>query len=365
VNKTNITQLNEFGQSAWFDYISRSLINSGKLKELIGLGMRGMTSNPTIFDKAISSSNDYDEDIAKGLKENKSTFEIYDRLTVKDIQAAADLLMDIYRNTEALDGYISLEVSPKLAFNAEKTVEEAKRLHKKVNRPNLMIKVPSTKQGFQAIEELVGNGINVNATLIFSLEQYANAAESYIRGLKHLLENNGDLQKVRSVASIFVSRIDTACDKMLDISGNVSLKGKAAVANSALIYEKYLNIFSSAEFRKLEENGANLQRVLWASTSTKNPEYSDIKYVTELIAKNTVNTLPEKTFDAFLDHGTVKEALNGNGKAAQIIINELKKSGIDVNEICEKLLKDGVSAFEKSFESLLNSIDQKAKIVCA
>lgn len=364
--KTKIMELNEFGQSAWLDYISRPLIEGGGLKRLIGLGVRGVTSNPTIFDKAISSGSDYDKKISELFKSGKSVFEIYDELTVKDIQDAADLFRDVYEKTRGLDGYISLEVNPKLASRVEETIKEGRRLHKKVNRPNLMLKVPSTSQGFDAVEELVASGINVNVTLIFSLEQYVNSARAYIRGIKRFLENSGDASKVHSVASVFVSRIDSAVDKVLDEAGNkfISLKGKAAVANSGLIYGKYIEIFSSDEFKELKEKGANAQRALWASTSTKDPAYSDIKYVTELIGKGTVNTLPQNTFDAFLDHGIIKEALGADTTKRAAIIKDLKDAGIDINDVCSKLLENGVTAFEKSFESLLNSIGEKAKNIC-
>jgi transaldolase len=371
MNKTKIIELSEFGQSIWLDYISRPLIEKGKLSELIDLGLKGMTSNPTIFDKAVSGSNDYDKKIQELRLQDKSTFEIYDDLTAKDIQDAADLFKPVFKATQGLDGYVSLEVNPKLAFNVKETVEEAKRLHKKVNRPNVMFKVPSTKEGFQAVGELTASGINVNVTLIFSVEQYIKTTQAYFNGIKQLLQNNGDASKVHSVASVFVSRVDTVCDKLLDEmiakakdsqakEKLVLLKGKAAVANSGLIYEKYVETFSSDEFEKLKNKKVNIQRALWGSTSTKNPSYSDIKYVAELIGKGTINTIPQKTFDAFLDHGKVEEALTGDAGKARGIIDELNNLGIDINGVCEKLLQDGVIAFEKSFESLLRSIKQKA-----
>ena len=373
MDKTKILQLYEFGQSVWLDYISRSLIEKGRLKEMIDLGLKGMTSNPTIFDKSISSSNDYDKKIQNLFSSGKSTFEIYDDLTIDDIQDAADLFMPVYKETQRLDGYVSLEINPELAFKTHETIEEGKRLYQKVNRPNVMFKVPSTEEGFQAVEELVASGINVNVTLLFSLQQYSKTAHAYIRGIKRLVEENGDASKVRSVASVFVSRIDTACDKLLDKliekEGQkkeklTQLKGKAAGADSALIYEEFSKIFSTDEFKQLKDKGVNIQRVLWGSTSTKNPTYSDVKYVTELIAKDTVNTMPQVTLEAFLNHGSVKEALTADGYDARKLINELQGAGIDINSVCAKLLQAGVVAFEKSFESLLNSIEKKAAQLC-
>lgn len=356
-------ELAEFGQSVWLDNINRAMIDSGKLKSMIGLGLRGMTSNPSIFDKAISASPDYDEEILELHQEGKTTFEIYDDLTVRDVQDAADILKDVYQETKGLDGYVSLEVNPKLAFDTKQTIEEAKRLHKKVNRANAMFKVPATKEGFKAIEELTACGINVNATLIFSLEQYSSTAQSYMRGIKRFIENKGNASKVRSVASVFVSRIDTVVDSLLDekISRVSSLKTKAAVANSSLIYKKYLDIFSATEFKRLKDEGANAQRVLWGSTSTKNPSCSDIKYVTELIAKGTVNTMPENTWEAFLGHGKIKEALSADIEDAKMVIEGLKDFDVDIGIVCAKLLADGVVAFEKSFESLLHSIEEKVR----
>jgi transaldolase len=363
---TSIRQLGIFGQSVWVDNISRQMIKTGRIKEMIGLGLRGMTSNPTIFDKAISASSDYDEDITELCDAGKTTFEIYDELTVKDIRDAADIFLPVYKETAGLDGYVSLEINPKLAHNAEETIKEGRRIHQKVGRPNLMVKVPSTEAGFRAIEELLAGGININATLIFSLGQYINTVEAYLRGMKRFMQDKKDTGIIRSVASVFVSRTDASVDGLLEQLASkeqspektaqiISLKGKAAVSNCALIYKKYLDIFSS---------GRSAQRVLWASTSTKNPEYSDIKYVTDLIAKNTVNTMPEQTFDAFLGHGKVKESLTQDVSVAEKVISDLKELGIDVNDICAQLLMDGVAAFEKSFDSLLSSIDKKKTSIC-
>jgi len=368
--ETTMQELAEFGQSVWLDYISRSLIDSGKLQEMIDKGVRGMTSNPSIFDKAISNSADYDEKIKELHQQGKSTFDIYDDLTIMDIQDAADLFRPLYEKTHGLDGYISLEINPKLAYKVKETIEEGKRLHRKVNRPNVMFKVPSTDEGFAAIEALLAEGINVNVTLIFSLNQYINTAKAYMRGLENCLHGGGNVSKVCSVASVFVSRVDTLIDKLIEekLAGKkndavrsklISLKGRAAVANSAIIYGKYREIFFDAQFESLRKQGANVQRLLWGSTSTKNPAYNDIKYVAELIGKETVNTVPEGTIYAFLDHGKVGEALTGDTKAASKIIDDLMNVDIDINDVCRKLLDDGVVAFEKSFDSLMNAIEKK------
>lgn len=371
MEKTQLHELAEFGQSAWLDNINRNLLESGKLEKLISMGLRGLTSNPTIFDNAISKSDDYDNAIREIIKKESSVFEIYDNLTIKDIQDAADLFLPVYKNTKGFDGYVSLEINPRLAMNAEETIKEGKRLHKRVARPNLMLKVPATDQGFEPIEEFIASGINVNVTLIFSLSQYEKATYAYIKGLKRLA-NNGNIKDVHSVASIFVSRIDTAVDEMLDgkIAGSNdenrkskldSLKGKAAVANSLLIFEKHKEIFTSQEFIRLKDKGANIQRALWASTSTKNPSYRDIKYVEELMLKNTVNTIPESTLMAFIDHGAVKNALELVKENPSKIISMLKDEGINVFDVCDNLLSQGVKSFEKSFDSLLKSIEKKAE----
>ena len=369
--KTTIQQLDEYGQSVWLDYISRSLLDSGRLKKLIEQGVRGLTSNPSIFDKAVSKSSDYDGTIRELRREQKSTFEIYDDITVRDIQDAADAFRPIYDATGGDDGYVSLEINPKLAHDTEQTVVEGKRLYEKVNRANVMLKVPATDAGFPAVTGLLDAGINVNVTLIFSVQQYTNTAEAYMRGVEHLLQRGGDVSRIRSVASVFVSRIDTLTDKLVDETlkehSDVhtrrmlqSLKGRAAVANSALIYAEYRKILDGKRFTDLSRKGVGVQRVLWGSTSTKNPEYSDTKYVTELIGKDTVNTIPEHTLNAFLEHGVVAEALPADIRDARETVKALKNYGVDIDEVCRKLLQDGVIAFEKSFDSLLKSIEEKA-----
>jgi transaldolase len=376
MGKTSIQELYEFGQSVWLDNLSRSLIETGKLRDMIKLGLRGMTSNPTIFDKAISSSSDYDAKILNLCQRRKSAFEIYDDLTVEDVQDAADILLPVYQKTAGLDGYVSLEINPNLADQVKETIEEGKRLREKVNRPNVMFKVPATGPGFEAIEELTAQGVNVNITLIFSVEQYVQTAQAYLRGIVRLLQKGGPVSKVRSVASAFVSRIDTDVDALLGEviakekdqakkAHAMSLKGRAARANSHCCYQKYLEIFSSAEFKKLQGKGVNLQRLLWGSTSTKNPAYSDIKYVMELIGKNTINTMPEKTFYAFLDHGRVREALGSEPSETKMVIQSLQEFGIDMGKVCKNLLEKGVLAFARSLDDLLKTIENKAHFLCA
>ncbi len=356
---STMQQLADLGQSVWLDYISRPLLETGQLKKLIDQGLRGMTSNPSIFNSAIASSKDYDEKILKLKSIGKSTFEIYDELTVKDIQDACDQFKGVFEKTKGLDGYVSLEINPLLANKVDEQTKEGIRLFKKVNRPNCMIKVPSTEEGFPVFEELINQGINVNVTLIFSLEQYEKTAQAYLKGLAKRQKRGEDLSKIRSVASVFVSRIDTLIDGILT-DKQAHLKGKAAVANSHIIYERAKEVFAGAEFKALAKSGANVQRVLWGSTSTKNPIYPDIKYVTELIAPLTVNTIPEKTLYAFLDHGTAQNALTYPVAESKKIIRELKKTGIDITEVCQKLLVDGCKAFDKAFEDLQASIEKKA-----
>lgn len=373
--RTKLHQLGEFGQSIWFDYISRSLIEGGKLRRLIDDGLRGMTSNPTIFHRAISSTQDYDEMVMELKEAGKTNFEIYDDLTTRDVREAADLFKQVYDQTNGLDGYVSLEINPQLARAVDEQIEEGLRLFQKVNRPNLMIKVPATKEGCFVIEELLAKGVNVNATLIFSVEQYSLTIEAFLKGLKRLAEENRDLSKIQSVASVFISRLDVAVDQLLEekIKNETHLltkerlrflKGKVAVANARIIFGKFHEFFAKEEFRSLSKLNANVQRVLWASTSTKDPSSSDIKYVTELIANPTVNTLPEKTLEAFMDHGIIQEAFKGDVSEAEKLIVDLRELDIDVNKICDQLQDNGLLDFEKSFDALMNSIEEKSRQLC-
>lgn len=370
--KTTIQALAEFGQSVWLDYISRSTIDSGKLRSMINMGVRGVTSNPSIFNNAVSKSTDYDVRIKELHTAGKTVFEIYDELTVQDIQDAADMFYPIWKETRGVDGYISLEVNPKLAYDTDQTVQEGKRLFTKVNRPNLMLKVPATEPGYPAVTSLITEGINVNITLIFSLQQYMKTAQAYLNGVEQFIKKGGDARTVCSVASIFVSRIDTLTDTLIEdaidgahdeamINMLETLRGKAAVANSSLIYRNYCDLLASQRFKTQQAQGAQVQRVLWGSTSTKNSDYNDIKYIVELIGKNTVNTIPEETLEAFLDHGIVTEALTSNALQAQRVIADLHRMGIDINTVCTTLLTDGVVAFDKAFDALLESIEKKAK----
>ena len=370
--QTKMHELAELGQSLWLDNISRSMIEGNKLKDLIDQGLRGQTSNPTIFKQAISQSTDYDDKIVQMTEAGKKTFDIYDELTIRDVRDACDLFKGVYQTTNTLDGYVSLEINPHLANTYEAQRDEGLRLWQKVNRPNLMIKVPGTKQGCRVVSDLLAMGVNVNVTLIFAAEQYQDVGWAYLNGMKRLLEKTKDLSRVRSVASVFISRIDTAVDKMIDdkiasiadekLKAKLeALKGRAAVANSEIIFHKYGQLFTSPEFKALQSTGAQPQRVLWASTGTKNPKYSDIKYITELVAKPTVNTLPDKTLEAFLDHGVVKTAMPGDIAGAQQTIQELRAQGIDVGVVCLRLLDEGLVAFDQSFDELTKSIEEKAK----
>jgi len=365
-------ELFDFGQSVWLDYISRSLIDSGKLQSLIDQGVMGVTSNPSIFNNAVSKSTDYDAHIKDSAEAGKTAFEIYDDITIRDIQDAADMFRTIWDKSDHLDGYISLEINPKLAYDTEQTIEEGLRLFTRVSRPNLMLKVPATDQGFPAVTTLTSKGCNVNITLIFSLQQYMNATQAYLSGLEQLISNGSDPGIVCSVASVFVSRVDTMVDVQLEelINGEYdedainileAMRGKAAIANTALIYRNYCALQKSVRFTALQKKGAKQQRIVWGSTSTKNPDYSDIKYVAGLIAKGTINTIPEKTLYAFLDHGMVKEKLTSETPAVQKIFSDLNSAGIDIKEVCATLLSDGVDAFNRAFTELLGSIEKKAK----
>jgi transaldolase len=355
--------LAELGQAVWFDYIKRSLITSGELQQLIDEGIRGVTSNPTIFEKAIAGSNDYDDDLKMLAKGGSSVNEIYEKLVGCDIAQTADLFKPVYDRTGGLDGYVSLEVNPKLAYDTPDTIKEARRLFRTLDKPNIMIKVPATDQGIPAIEVLIAEGINVNVTLLFSVDQYGKAAQAYIKGLEKHLSAGGTIEKLSSVASFFVSRVDTSVDAELDKLGSSDLLGKAAIANAKVAYERFKGIFSGRRWEKLAGKGARVQRLLWASTGTKNLKYSDTLYIDGLIGRHTVNTLPPATLDAFLDHGKVSSTLDIGLDEAKDHIKQLTKLGVDLDAITRKLEEDGVASFAKSFESLLNSLAQKKKEV--
>ncbi len=368
---TRIHQIAALGQSLWLDYIRRSFLTSGGMQAAIDNGVTGVTSNPTIFEKAIAGSDDYDADLARLAAEGRTVDDIYQTLTVADIRLAADLLRPVYDRTEAADGYVSLEVSPKLAYDTAGTIAEAQRLFALVDRPNLMIKVPATPAGILAVEALIAAGINVNVTLIFSLDHYTAAADAYIAGLERLSAAGGDLRRVSSVASFFVSRVDTLVDQLLEslspealasVSGppTQNLFGKVAVANSKLAYVRFKHLFAGKRWERLAAQGARVQRPLWASTSTKNPNYPDTIYVDNLIGSHTVNTLPQATYDAALDHGLVALTLEAGLDEARAQLARLAELGIDLDAVTAKLQTDGVAAFAHSFDSLLESIGKQA-----
>ncbi len=358
-------QLAALGQSIWYDNIQRSLLENGGLAKMIAEdAITGLTSNPSIFDNAISKSTDYDAALAKLLAENPSAEvkTLYEALAISDIQAAADLMRPVFDRTGGADGYVSLEVSPTLADDTDGTVTEARRLFAAVNRPNLMIKVPATQAGLPAITTLIGEGINVNVTLMFSLQHYDAVADAYISGLENLATSGGDVGKVASVASFFVSRVDTIFDNALEAIGTseaLALRGKMGVANAKAAYRRFREVFDGERFAQLKEQGARVQRPLWASTSTKNPAYSDVLYVEELIGADTVNTMPPKTIVAFKDHGVAEPRLTQNVDAALAEMDAIAALGIDYIELTETLQAQGVAAFAKAFEALLANLAAK------
>lgn len=356
---TKLHELAKLGQSVWYDNISRQLLNSGGVEALIAKGVRGMTSNPTIFEKAINGSSDYDADLQRLMQEGKTPLQIFEGLAMDDIRRAADLLRPIYDESKGLDGYVSLEVNPDLAHNTEGTIEAATRYFTTLGRPNIMIKIPATPAGIPAIEACISKGININITLMFSLKHYEDVTEAYISGLEKYAAAGGDVSKVASVASFFVSRVDTKVDKLLAEKGAPDLQGKIAIANAKVTYARFKEIFSTARWKALEAKGARVQRPLWASTSTKNPAYSPTIYVDTLIGPHTVNTMPPETIDAFLERGTVAVTVEDHLDEAQAQLARLEKLGIDFAAVTEELQAEGVQKFSASFADLLNSIAQK------
>ena len=364
---TRLHELHEAGQSVWIDFIKRDMLESGELVQLVADGIRGLTSNPTIFQQAIAGSDLYDAQILDVVADRPDAEPgaVFEELAIRDIRGAADILKPVYDQSNGADGLVSLEVSPHLAHDTAGTIADAHRLWERVDRPNLMIKVPATPEGVPAIEQLIAAGINVNSTLMFSLESYVAIANAYVRGLERVT----DPSRIASVASFFVSRVDTKADGALEKVGSpeaMDLRGKIAVANAKLAFRHYRDIFGDSAFGALAARGARPQRVLWASTSTKNPAYSDVLYVDDLIGPNTVNTMPPATIDAFTDHGTIDpEALMSGVDEAATQIDALAGLGIDFGELTDELQAEGVASFADSFDDLLETLADKMAMLKA
>ena len=361
--ESNLHKLSALGQSVWIDYLSRDLLQTGELeRKMKDDAVVGVTSNPTIFQKAISQGNRYDEQLKEILETGETDpKEIFLQLSSHDIADACDLLRKVWHEGAGLDGYVSWEVDPTLAYERDATVAEARRLHEWIERPNLYVKIPATEPGLGAIEEMIASGRNINVTLIFSLERHRAVMESYIRGLERLVDGGGDPATVHSVASFFVSRVDTETDKRLDAIGGdaAQLKGKLGIANAKIAYQNYLETFAGPRWDLLAQKGATKQRCLWASTSTKNPEYRDVLYVEELIGPETVNTMPEETLEAFQDHGNVAETLTKDVDAAHKLFDDLREAGVDYDGVVDTLEREGVQKFSDSFDELMDGIKAK------
>ncbi|MER3434348.1 MAG: transaldolase [Leptolyngbya sp. ERB_1_1] len=370
----HLLEIKDYGQSIWMDNLTRDLVQSGELKRMIDdRGLRGITSNPAIFEKAINGNKIYDADIDAGIQAGKSLLEIYESLIFEDIRNACDIFLPIYEESGGLDGYISIEVPPNIANDTEKTISEARRYYKEIGRPNVMIKIPGTAAGLPAVEDAIADGINVNVTLLFSVQSYVNTAWAYIRGLERRVEKGEDISKIASVASFFLSRIDIKIDEMIDakLSKGVdtleqeaklkAIKGKVAIANAKIAYQEYKKIIADPRWLALKEKGANVQRLLWASTSTKNPEYSDVMYVDELIGADTVNTLPPNTIEACADHCDVAPRIDTDVDEAYNLIESLNDPdiNIDLAQVMTELLEEGIDKFIQPFNSLMSSLQEK------
>jgi transaldolase len=355
-----LKKLQEIGQSVWVDSLSRDDIQNGNLQRMMEDGVLGVTSNPTIFQQAIAQSELYDQELQELAERTDDPKEMFRQIAVRDIQDACDIFMPVYEQTEHKDGYVSLEVAPELAFDTEGTITRAKLLWEMAARPNLLVKIPATREGLPAIEESIAAGISVNVTLIFSLERYREVAQAYIRGLERLIEGGGEPSKVASVASFFVSRVDTETDRRLEEVGREDLKGRLAIDNAKIVYQEFKKVFSSPEWESLESRGATKQRPLWASTSTKNPQYKDTVYVDNLIGPETVNTMPLSTLEATMDHAEVRPTLEEGIEEAHKLLEELKEAGVDYDEVVEVLEKEGVQKFVDSYNELIEEIEQKS-----
>jgi transaldolase len=365
--RSRLHELSERGVSVWMDTLSREMLDTGQLARLMDEdAVVGVTSNPTIFDKALSTGDWYDDELRELLVGSDDAKEIFLALAVEDVQRACDLLREVWERTGGVDGCVSLEVDPSLAYDRDATYEEAMRLHELVGRPNAYVKIPATKPGLGAIEDCIAAGRSINVTLTFSLARHAEVAESYVRGLERLREDGGDLGKVISVASFFVSRVDTEVDRRLEEVGRTDLQGRLAIANAKLAYQQYLDVFSGERWGPLAAAGARKQRCLWASTSTKNPAYRDVVYVEELIGPDTVNTMPLETVEAFQDHGEVRgDTLLEGVDEARALLDELAAAGVDYDDVVEVLEREGVEKFSASFKQLLDGIDAKRTALVA
>ncbi|MBL7989526.1 MAG: transaldolase [Chlorobi bacterium] len=359
-----LQQLLEQGQSIWYDFISRQFIANGTMQQLVDQGLRGMTSNPTIFEKAIASGSDYDDQISQLSNAGQTTSQIALQLFMADVRNACDVMRPVYDSSNGTDGFISLEVSPKLATDTEGTIAEAERIWQEVSRPNLMIKIPATPEGIPAVRRCIAAGININITLMFSMEQYQAVAEAYISGLEDRLAAGGAIAGIASVASVFVSRIDSLIDAQLNNIGTpeaLALQGKAAIANTKLTYQLFKTAFSGQRWERLAEHGAQLQRPLWASTSVKNPAFPDLLYVDNLIGPHTVNTVPPETLVAIMDHAVVKPAIEVGIQESEATLRQLTEAGINIPAVMDQLLDEGVEKFVASFDTLFAKIEAKKK----
>jgi transaldolase len=363
VADSRLHRLSELGQSVWVDSLSREWLETGELERmLLEDAVVGVTTNPTIFQKALAEGDRYDEQLREVLGEEQDAKEVFYRLAVRDVQAACDLLRRVWDEGHGQDGYVSMEVDPTLALDTDGTLEEALRLHEWIDRPNLLVKIPATKEGLPAIEECIARGKSINVTLIFSLQRYAEVVEAYRRGVRRLVESGGDPSTVASVASFFVSRVDTEADRRLEETGSdeaLGLRGKLAVANAKLAYAHWQAAFAGEEWTELEAKGATAQRCLWASTSTKNPEYRDVIYVEELIGPKTVNTMPKETIEAFQEHGEVAETLTQGLEEARDLLRRLEEVGVDYDDVTDTLEREGVQKFADSFRELLDGVRAK------
>ncbi len=369
----HLLEISAYGQSIWMDNLSRDIIKSGELKEMTETGgIKGITSNPAIFEKAIKGNKIYHEEIEAGIGADKSVLEIYESLVFDDIRGACDVFLPVYEATQGLDGYVSIEVPPTIAKNTETTIAEARRYNQAIGRPNVMIKIPGTAEGLPAVEAAIADGINVNITLLFSVESYVQTAWAYIRGLEKRVAAGQDISKIASVASFFLSRIDSnidsRVDKMLAAAADeeskaklLSIKGKVAIANAKIAYQEYKKIIRSDRWKALSAKSAQVQRLLWASTSTKNPTYSDVMYVDELVGPDTVNTLPPSTIVACTDHCDVDNRVENDVEAAYKLMETLKEVNINLDEVMAQLLEEGIDKFVKPFDTLMKSLEDKVK----